>query len=187
MFSAFWELAYVQNFDGGSTFIPIVHPHTNMCHYAILGSVLSHGYMSSGFLPIRLAFPVLAYTLLGCDISIPDPLIIDSFIDYISTYESSVICEALKESKNHQNFDPQVKDSLTAILGSMGCRDLPTPKNIQQLLIEVARYEFAAKPLGALYSLRSGVPKEYHPFWTTFQCVSYTSYIKLLVPPMPLL
>jgi hypothetical protein len=149
----------VQNFYGGSTFIPIVHPHTDISHYAVLGSILSHGY---GFLPIRLAFPVLAYTLLGCDISIPDAIIIDSFVDYASTYESSVIHEAFKESKDHlKDFDPH---ALMDILGGMGCRELPTPKNIQQLIIQVARYELTMKPLGALYSLRSGVPQEYHPF-----------------------
>ena len=41
----------------------------------------------------------------------------------------------------------------------MGCRQVPT----KQFLIQVARYEFTVKPLGALQSLRSGVPGD--PFF----------------------
>ena len=80
MFSGFWEIAYVKNFDGSNTLIPTVHPHTDISQYKVLGSMISHGCMSCGFLPIRLAFPFLAYALLGCDITIPDELLIDSFI-----------------------------------------------------------------------------------------------------------
>ena len=40
-------------------------------------------------LPNHLAFPVVACTLLGCDV-IPDGILVDSFIDYVNSYESSV-------------------------------------------------------------------------------------------------
>ena len=50
-FSGFWEIAYVKDFDDGSTYIPSVHPHTDLSHYVVLGSILAHGLMSSGFPP----------------------------------------------------------------------------------------------------------------------------------------
>ena len=59
-FSAFWEVVYIKDFDGGSTYIPSVHPHADMSHYRVLGSILAHGFMSCGLLPNRLAFPVVA-------------------------------------------------------------------------------------------------------------------------------
>ena len=70
--------------------------HANLSHYSILGAILSHGFMSCGFLPIQLSFPVIANTLLGCDVVIPDGIIIESFIDFISSYESSIFHQALK-------------------------------------------------------------------------------------------
>ena len=45
---------------------------------------------------------------------------------------------------------------------------MPTPLNIKQLLIDGARYQFKIKPLGTLYSMYSGMPVEYKPFWSQF-------------------
>ena len=117
MFSAFWELAYMRDFDGGDTYVPVVHPHTDPSHYKVLGSILSHGFMSTGFLPNRLAFPVIA--LLGLDVTFADDIIIDSFVDFLSTYKNSIIRDALK--KQGPEFSPDLKDHLLDVLGGMGC------------------------------------------------------------------
>ena len=168
------------DFDGGNTYIPIVHPHTDISRYAVLGSILSYGYMSCGILPNRLSFPVLVYTLLGCGVIIPDPLMIESFIDYVSNYESSIFRQALIESKKqlHRSFTPQLQDSLITILGSMGCRELPTPETIQKLILEVARYELTTKPsiLSALEYQRSIILIGRH-----FLSMNSMSCIELLV------
>ena len=162
-------MAYIKDFDGGSTYIPSVHPHADMSHYTVLGSILARGFMSCGLLPNRLAFPVVACTLLGCDVVIPDAILIDSFVDYVSSYESSVFREALQVSKGSEaTFTPVLGESVLNILSTMGCREMPTPGNIQQLILQVARYELVRKPLGALLSLYRGVPTEYHPFFSGF-------------------
>ncbi len=162
-------MAYIKDFDGGSTYIPSVHPHADMSHYRVLGSILAHGFMSCGLLPNRLAFPVVACTLLGCDVVIQDAILIDSFVDYVSSYESSVFREALQVSKGSEaTFTPVLGESVLNILSTMGCREMPTPGNIQQLILQVARYELVRKPLGALLSLYRGVPTEYHPFFSGF-------------------
>ena len=55
-----------------------------------------------------------------------------------SNYESSVFREALIDSKKQLvNFAP-----LVDTLGSMGCRELPTPRNVQQLIVEVTKKTF---------------------------------------------
>lgn len=75
----------------------------------------------------------------------------------------------MKVSKQQEaKFSPQLLESLLGILASMGCREMPTPCKIQHLILEVARYELTVKPLGAMYSLRGGVPTVYHDFWNTF-------------------
>ena len=185
MFSAFWELSYVQDMDGGSTYVPMVHPHTDIHHYNVLGSILSHGFMACGFLPIRLSFPVIAYTLLGCKVTIPDSIIIESFIDFVSVYENTVFRDALKLSKKGSStFPPQMLESLTIILGRMGCREIPTPSKIERLIVDVARYELVLKPLSALYSLHAGVPSEYHPFLAEFSVQKlFDLYMALNVTP----
>ena len=52
LFSVFWDIAYLRAFDGGNSLTPTVHPHMEMSIYAVLGSIISHGYLSTGFLPI---------------------------------------------------------------------------------------------------------------------------------------
>ena len=86
MFSAFWEEAYLKNFDGETLLVPAVHPNTQLGTFSILGTVLSHGFMVSGFLPIRIAFPSLAMVFCGTDVVIPDVILIESVIDYIACH-----------------------------------------------------------------------------------------------------
>ncbi len=59
---------------------------------------------------------------------------------------------------------PQLQGQLVDILSRLGCRQLSTPRNVQQLIFGVARHELLVKPLGALYALREGVPKVHHQF-----------------------
>ena len=85
--------------------------------------------------------------MLGCDVIIPDTILIDSFVDYVSSYESSVFHEALQVSKGSEStFTPVLGESVLNILSTMGCREMPTPGNIQQLILQVARYELVRKP-----------------------------------------
>jgi len=51
---------------------------------SVLGTVLSYGFVVSGFLPIRLTFPVVASTVHGPMVAIPDT-IIQSFANYLSS------------------------------------------------------------------------------------------------------
>lgn len=65
MISAYLEHAYKQFFDGNSILVPVLHPDADMQTFPRLGLVISHGYLVSGFLPTRIAFPALASILLG--------------------------------------------------------------------------------------------------------------------------
>ena len=88
--------------------------------------------LSCGFLPNHLAFPVIAYSLLGSNVVIPDMIIIDSFIDFVSTYKNAIFREALLVSNSCKGtFTPQLAESLLNILSTMDCRELPMVGNIQ--------------------------------------------------------
>ena len=164
MFSSFWEEACMKHFDGEQLLVPAIHPNTDMASFPILGTILSQGFMVSGFLPVRIAFPVVATALLGPGIKIPDKVLVESLIDYLTTYESSILRDAITHSVN-ASYSSCMKAKLIDLLSRLGCREIPSPSNINRLVVSIARHIFLGKPLGALYALNSGVPKPYHAFF----------------------
>ena len=65
LFSTFWEDSDVKNFDGEKLLVPAVRPNTNKAVLRLHGTILSHGFMVCGFLPIRIAFLSLLPYFLG--------------------------------------------------------------------------------------------------------------------------
>ena len=62
MYSCFWEQAYQRLFDGDKNLVPLlISPE---CILSILGGVISHGFLVSGYLPFRVALPTLVGMLL---------------------------------------------------------------------------------------------------------------------------
>ena len=59
MFSAFWEKAYSALFEGASLLTPMFHPEMDLTLFNVVGRILSHGYLVSGVLPVRIALPTL--------------------------------------------------------------------------------------------------------------------------------
>jgi len=138
-----------------------------MAIYPVLGTVLSHGFVVSWFLPICLIFPVVASTVHGPVVAIPDTIIVQSFADNLSSYDSTVIREALVLASNMQlkKFADDQLSQLINTLSQLGCCEMPSPTNLKRLIVEVARHELLTKPLGALYALRLGVPVSHHGLW----------------------
>lgn len=56
---------------------------------------MSHGFLASSFLPIRLVFPMIAAVLLSPSVQVPDAIIMDFFVDYVGLYESGILKEAI--------------------------------------------------------------------------------------------
>lgn len=50
-------------FEGSILVTPSVHPRTSLEKMKVMGTIISHGYLVSGVLPIRVAFPCLAAIL----------------------------------------------------------------------------------------------------------------------------
>ena len=96
VFSSFWDEAYLDRFDGGGVVVPVITPHDDdLVVYAVYGTILSHCFLTRGFLPVRIAFPVIACALKSIATSIPDSIVIESFLDFLSVYEANVLKQAL--------------------------------------------------------------------------------------------
>ena len=85
MYSSFWEQAYLKLFDGDKVLTPLLH--SSESDFNLLGKVISHGYMVSGHLPVRIALPALMMMILGPLTRIPSEILIDAFLEFVSSNE----------------------------------------------------------------------------------------------------
>ena len=60
-------------FDGSTLLVPMISPQMDAAVLPIIGSNVSHAYMVSGFLPVRIALPCLIGILCGPAVSVPQP------------------------------------------------------------------------------------------------------------------
>ena len=195
MLDEFWQAAYVHHFDGSNLLVPLVNAHTNMTVLHALGKVMSHGYIFCSVLPTRIVFPTLYACIAGVDAKVPTPILLGSFIDYLTTVEQSVVKKGLGVKASEFSIDLQTQ--LIDILDRFGSRKVPKPDNLRQLLIEAAEYEFLHKPLAAISCIHAGMPPQELPFWhkytvdqlyTIFQCLtaSPTKVLELIEEPVML-
>ena len=164
VYSTFWEQAYQKFFDGVCCVIPAMTPNIDMSLFLKLGGILSHGYLTTGFLPVMISFPSLCIMLLGTEVSISDDLFISSFLNFVSNRESAVLQEALSS----QCLPPSLKTKLSDILGCYGCFQVPSVGNLRSLLCQVSRFEVIQKPLALLQAINSGIPAEHTSFWKKY-------------------
>ena len=164
VFSAFWEVAFQEQFDGTSLLSPVNHSGIDFEALPLIGTIMSHGYLACGFLPVRLAFPCIVGILRG-QVTIPDSVLVESFVDSLNAHESSVMKEAIASKVEEVAFSTTLRQSILGILTRYGCRNLPTPDNLSKLILDAVKYEFVVKPFAAITAMRSGVPKEHQNFW----------------------
>lgn len=123
MLSSLWEHAYIVAFNGGNLLVHAVHPGTDMAKLPVLGAITFHGLLSCSFLPIRLAFPIVAAVLLSPSVQLPDAIVMDSFVDYVSSYESRILREAVDISQTNQvSYKQHLQTQLVDILSRLGCQ-----------------------------------------------------------------
>ena len=177
-FSGFWEAVYRKMFDGAALLVPALHHKIDVNAFPILGKIISHGYLTCGYLPLRVAFPVIAAVLLGPLVIIPDSIILESFVDYLVEYEGQLLRCALQDL----SLVPSQADKLLSFLSRHGCLEIPTPDNLIRIVTEVARCELTTKVLGATYAMHSGISEDDKCFWAQHGVADlYTLYKSLEV------
>lgn len=164
MFSAFWEEAYHQFFDGSILLTPCMHANTDMALLPQLGRVLSHGYLVCGYFPIRVAFPCLAAILLNPTVEIPLKILVQSFAEGLNCFEAATIKDALATD----TFSKGLLEKLISILSRCGSRVCPSPTDLKLQLCNIAKYEYQVKPMAAICSINSGVSPKEKAFWNAF-------------------
>ena len=88
MFSAYWNEAYQQFFDGSTLLVPALHPSVNMSALPSLEAFLSHRYLLCSFLPTRITYLALASILLISAAKISKNILIESFAESLSSFEA---------------------------------------------------------------------------------------------------
>lgn len=165
MLSDFWEKAYLRLFDGERLLVPIMDPSVNLSMFSVLGFIIAQGFMVTGFLPIRISFPVLASVLCGIEVTIPETIMVESFIDYLSNHECSVLKAAISHSGP---FSDAMKNSLISILSRLGCTEVPSSNTIRKIIVKTAKYQLVSKSLGTLLLMRASFPTSYNSFFQQF-------------------
>lgn len=69
----------------------MLHPQMDMSALPVIGKMISHGYLSSGFLPVRIALPTLACMLLDDTVKVDDGVHVETFLETVSTVEAAGI------------------------------------------------------------------------------------------------
>ena len=110
---------------------------------------------------VRLALPTLVNILCGPGKTVPNAILQDAFLDYISSTERSLFKQALSCTVFSSDLQERLLDTLTRF----GCRELPTPTNLLKCLQQIA--EFCCKPAAAIALIHTGIPASHSQFWNT--------------------
>ena len=110
MLDKFWQAAYVHHFDGSNLLAPLVNAHTNMAVLHALAKGMSHGYTFCSVLPTRIVFLTLYACIAGVNAKVPTPILLGSFIDYLTTVKQSVVKKGLGVKASKVPMDLQTVD-----------------------------------------------------------------------------
>lgn len=77
----------------------------------------------------------------------PEGVLLDCFVDTISNHEKDIIKQAIQYGADSSSFTPSLQSNLINILSRFNIREIPTPLNLRQMLINISKYEFLAKPV----------------------------------------
>ena len=120
-------------------------------------------------LPVKIAFPTLASTLLpastvGC---LPDDLLLENFLDSLSPHDYMVCKDALKiAQRSDEYFSSALQMNLVTVLSRYTVRETPKPHNLLSILVSVAKHHFLRKPAYFVSEMRAAVPAQHIPFWS---------------------
>ncbi len=91
---------------------------------------------------------------------IPTSPLVESFLDSLSPYDSSVLRDVLGAVSDSSRFSDSVESRLVSTLSRFGLRK---SDNIKCCLAQTARFEFLLKPAVFISATFSGVPSCHKP------------------------
>jgi len=185
LFSGFWQEATRKVLDGCNLLVPMITPEMNTQVFPVMGRLLSHGFLACSYLPVVIAFPTLVSTLIGPAAVVPDSVLLEAFSDFLTDVETKIIREALESTAP---FTKKLRKELVPVLARFNCREIPTNKTIEKIVINISRYEFLSKPLAATTLMNSGIPVAHKVYWEGKTVDElYKIYIALAATPSKVL
>ena len=119
-----------------------------------------------GFSQPRIIFPTLACMLLGVTVDIPSSIVLQSFAASLSSFDASVVKEAL--SSKDKTFSNDMQSKLLYMFSEYGCRVCPKPLELKHQINSIAKYAILTKPMAALCAIYSGSPATKKVFWQSY-------------------
>lgn len=95
--------------------LPAVLPHIDTSVWPVMGTIISHSYLVSRILPIRIAFPCLSVILLPSKGQLPNNVLVESFVDCLSQHDATIFkisFDKVKSGKKDIHYIYTVSHSL---------------------------------------------------------------------------
>ncbi len=164
--TAFWQEIYERMFDRSTLLVPVVNPSMDLAILPLIGKILSHGYLSTGFLPVQISLPTLIAMLFGPGIELDSHLLTESFLDFLSDVDRDVLRRAINFARTTTSvtFPTDLKDELLTVLSAYELRKIPSPTSLKKNLSDIAKFVFLSNPMSAIVAFYSGVPGSHKPY-----------------------
>lgn len=73
-----------------------------------------------------------------------------------------------------------IESGLINVYSRYGVREIPKPRNLLELIGEIARYNFLRKPAATIAEIRSGIPDVHSEFWRKMSIGDFYAIYKAL-------
>ena len=170
MFPVFWNTLQSIFFDGNIEKVPILTPRPET-DYVILGKLLSHGFVLTGYFPLYIS---VVYLLNGAS-DVPDDVLLGSFFNYLDP-------KALQACLSNNRLLEQENNTIICLFTRFNSMSIPTSANLEQLTKNVAKYVLLSQPYFALNKIRSGMLASHPSLWQQSNSMVAISLLTALVP-----
>lgn len=141
--ACFWQEFYISCTLGERERVPASLRHDFQCNeWTAVGRIIAKGYADLGYLPTMLSPAFITSVLFG-EKEVCEETLLDSFYRYLAQDDEDVVREALKGREGEGSTE---YEELLDLLDRYGCRKLPTPQNVKELILELAHKELIQRP-----------------------------------------
>ena len=162
VYSLFWKQFANSMTIGERERVPFIRHDHFIKEWEAVGRILVKGYQSVSYFPLFLSKAFICYCLF--DAEVPEIILLESFLKYLSPVEEDLVKEYLKK-----DCFPDDNDELLDFLERFNCRSAVSSENLRKLLIEIANQELIQKPHVMISTWQPSVQelKQYPQFQST--------------------
>lgn len=141
-YTSFWREILDTRFLGNMQRVPLVVHDYFVEEWTTIGLILVKGFLDCGYFPLTLCKAFVINCLFG-DESLPDKMLLNAFLKYISKTEERLVSSALTAGQTSNVFDDEFFQN---ILDRYRCRTKVSCMNVYGVFLELARQELVQKP-----------------------------------------